>query len=75
MASDDAQKSLQTLSPTLYHLIREAVGKDFARKGRDIDAGRFMFEDVAKGFKVGISTSNNRVTKLEGGYIGLHVHQ
>jgi hypothetical protein len=75
MAGNDAQKPFQTFSPTLYHLIREAVCKDFTRKGRDVDTSRFMFEDVAESFKVGISTPNKRVTKFEGGYIGLYVRE
>jgi hypothetical protein len=75
MASNDAQKPFQTLSPTLYPLIREAVCKDFTRKGRDIDMSRFMFEDVAENFKVRISTPNQRVRTFESGYIGLYVHE
>lgn len=62
MASDHAQEPLEALSPGLDDFVREAVGEHFARKRRDVHAGRFTLEDVAEGFKVGISSANQGMT-------------
>ena len=71
MAGDDAQKALQTLPPALYDFFRKAVGEHLAREGRDVDASRFVFKDVAKGLKVRIAATDERVPEFKGGDVGL----
>lgn len=62
MASDHAQEPLETLSPGLDDFVREAVGEHLARKRGNVHAGGFTLEDVPEGFKVGISSANQRMT-------------
>jgi len=71
MPSNDAQKPLQTLSSALNNLIREAIREDFAWECWDVDSRRFMLEDVAEGFEIGVSPADERMAELEGGDVGL----
>ena len=71
MSSNNTQKPLQSLSPALNHLIRESIRKYFSGQRRNINAGRFMLENVAKGFKVRVAPPDDGLSKFESGYIGL----
>lgn len=71
MSSNNAQKPFQSLSPALNHLIRESVRKYFSGQRRNINAGRFMLENVTEGFKVRVASPDDGLSKFESGYIGL----
>ena len=66
MSRNDTQKSLQPLPPALNDLIREATGKYFSRKRRNVYPSGFMFKDIAKCFKVGVTAANKRMAQLKG---------
>ena len=61
MTGDNCQKPLQTLPSSFNDLILETIREDFAREGRDVDACRFSFEDIAESFKVGVASSDKGV--------------
>jgi hypothetical protein len=71
MASDDAQKPLQTFPSCLYNFIRESVGENLAWKRRDVHSSGLMLENVTESFEIRVAPANNRVAKLKGGNIGL----
>jgi hypothetical protein len=59
MPSDDGQKAFQTLSPSLDNLIGEPVREDLSWQWRDVDSRRLSFEDISKGFEIGITPAND----------------
>ncbi len=61
MACHDAQEALEALPPGLDDLIREPVREDFSRERGDVDAGRFVLEDVAERLKVRVAPADERV--------------
>lgn len=71
MSGDNRQEAFEALSSGLDDFVREAVGEDLARQGRDIHAGRFALEDVAERLKVGVTPADDGVTQLERRDIGL----
>lgn len=65
MANDYLQESLQTFSSMFNHIIAKSVREDLAGKWRYGNAGRLTLENVSKIFKVGVASTNDRVTELK----------
>jgi len=70
MAGHYCEKPFQTLPSRFDHLVRKPIGKDFAGKCGDINAGRLALQDIAECFKVRIPPPHKRMPQLEGRYIG-----
>lgn len=62
MTSNDAKESFESFSPDFDDFIREPISEDLARKGRNVDASRLPFEDIAERFKVRVTASHEGVT-------------
>ena len=71
MSSHDGQKAFQTLSPGLDDFIGEPVRENLSWQWRNVDPGRLSFEDIPKGFEIGITPANDGVAQLESGDVGL----
>ena len=71
MPSDDGQKALQTLSSGFDDFVRKPVRENLSRQWRDVDSGRLSFENIPKGFEIGIASTNDRMAKLESRDVGL----
>lgn len=70
MTSDDLQETLEPLTATFNHLIREPIGKHLAWQWGDVDSRTFAFQDIAKVFKVAIASAYGRVAQFESGNVG-----
>ena len=73
MSDDDLQEPLQAFASMFDHVVRETVGEDFARQGRDGHAGALALEDVAEVFEVAVPPTDDGVAQFEGGNIGARV--
>jgi hypothetical protein len=73
MPCNNAQKTFQTFSTTFDDFVRETIGKDFAGERWDVDSSRFTLEDVAEGFKVGVTSANQGMPQFKGRNVGLKV--
>jgi hypothetical protein len=71
MARNNSQEAFKTLPSRLDHLVREPIRKHLAWQDRDVDSRRFSLKNVSESLKIGITSSNDRMTKLESGDIGL----
>ena len=57
--SDDGQKAFQAFSPGLDDFIGEPVCENLSWQWRNVDPGRLPFEDISKGFEIGITPTND----------------
>lgn len=57
MTGYDAKEPFKSFPPSFNDFIRESVSEDLAREGRNVDASRLPFEDIAECFKVRVTTS------------------
>jgi hypothetical protein len=65
VSSNNGQEPFQALAPALNNLVRETVREDFAGKWRNVHSCRLAFENVTESFEIGVTTANQRMTKLE----------
>lgn len=61
MTSNDTQESFESFPPGFNNFIRESVGEDLAREGRNVDASRLPFKDITERLKVRVTTSHEGV--------------
>jgi hypothetical protein len=57
----------------LYHIVRKAIGEDFAWQRRNRHSSGFALEHVAEMLKVAVASTDGGLLEFEGGYVGYHV--
>jgi hypothetical protein len=69
VSNHNLQKSLKPLSSVFNHIIAESVCEYLSRQGRNGDSRRFTLQDIAKVFKVGITSAYVAMSQFESGDI------